>query len=415
MSLPSVSPAPEALAVNKTIVLWRWAWAVVAASVVVLFVRRPDAFYRPQFWAEDFIFLALAEGQGLHAFVLPQAGYLHLIPRLAAWCAIPLDPALQPAFFMAVWLALFVTVALTCLSPRLELPAKPWLAVVMLLVPNVGEVFFTLTNAQWIAALGLLLTVLKRDPRTVSDWAVDLAFVLGSGLSGPFALFASPLLAWRWMRRRTRASGILLLIAAATAAIQGWFILHGEPDHEFTGPFRAGALFATISFRLVANVFAGTFVGEGAGAFFLLAIGAAILALLVAAARRSPYRAALGTMAVFGLLLLTATAIYKRIDLWGLSQVGDRYFFVPKVLLLWCAIIAMASDSRPWRRYVVGVLLVGGALANAPRFRFPTYREYPWYELCPDIRAGRAVEVTVNPGWKFRYVRGHPEETHPIK
>jgi hypothetical protein len=66
--------------------------------------RRPDAFFHPQFRAENFVFLIGAEKVGFAAIARPQAGYLHVIPRLIAWPATWLDPPLQPALFVGGWL-----------------------------------------------------------------------------------------------------------------------------------------------------------------------------------------------------------------------------------------------------------------------------------------------------------------------
>ncbi len=166
---------------------------VIVAGLVLLFFRRPDAFTRPEFWAEDFMFMLAAERSGLASLFAPQAGYLHLIPRLIAWPASYLDPSIQPGFYLLGWLVVTFAVVFACFSPRLDLPLKPLLAAAVLIVPHTGEVFFTPTNAQWVAALGILLTILKSDPRRPREWATDLAFVVVAGLSGPFSIFCLPL------------------------------------------------------------------------------------------------------------------------------------------------------------------------------------------------------------------------------
>ena len=134
---------------------------ILGFALAVLVLRRPDAVLYPQFWAEDFAFLLDAERIGLASFWMPRAGYLHFFPRLIAWPGMYLDPVLQPAWFVGSAVAVTLAVVATCLSPRIPLPAKPWLALAVVVVPHSGEVFLNPTNLQWLTALALILTALK--------------------------------------------------------------------------------------------------------------------------------------------------------------------------------------------------------------------------------------------------------------
>src|SRR4029077_12112899 len=68
--------------------LWLLASFVAAALLIVL--RDPSLFTRPQFWAEDGkIWFAQAYNQGwLHSLTVPLSGYLCILPRLAAGVAL---------------------------------------------------------------------------------------------------------------------------------------------------------------------------------------------------------------------------------------------------------------------------------------------------------------------------------------
>ncbi len=384
---------------------------VIGLALGVLFARRPDAFLVPQFWAEDFTFLLAAEKPGLGALLEPQAGYLHTIPRIVAWTASPADPFLQPGIFLLGWLLTTFAVLFSCLSPRLDLAGKPWLALAILVVPHTGEVFFTLTNAQWLAALGLLLTFLKNDPTKVGAWLADIAFLFFAGLSGPFIIFSLPLFLIRAWQRRTLPSFILLGVAMIFAVIQGWFVSHAGPDNEFVGPFSLFNLFATVSYRLFCNLFFGAWVSGNASPGFCIALAATVMAFLCFAIYRARnHRLQLGVLLAFIILLLGVTTLRKRLDLWGWGDIGngDRYFFVPKVALLWVTLVALKSQPASWIRRGLIALLVCGALSNLSRFQFEPQPDRRWYQLCPNIRAHREVEVNINPGWKFRYRRAHP-------
>ncbi len=381
---------------------------MIAIGLLVLFVRRPHAFLRPEFWAEDFIFLFVAEKFGLASFIMPQAGYLHLIPRLIAWMASNLDPLLQPGIFLLGWLIVAFAVVFSCLSSRHDLPLKPLLAAAVLIVPHTGEVFFTPTNAQWVAALGLLLTILKKDPLSTFDWVTDLTFLFFAGLSGPFIIFSLPLFLVRAWQRRTSRSFVFLGLALLLAGIQGWFVAHAGPDHEFSGPFSLFNLFATVSYRLPTNLFFGAWITGSTSQAVVIAIAAGLTAFLsFAIYKGGRFREENLKLFCFIVLLLAATTVRKRFDLWGWGDVenDDRYFFVPKVLLLGLTIVAFAAQTRSGIRLALLALLACSTLSNFPRLCFRPLPDTGWYALCPEIRAGHEVEVTINLGWKYKYRR----------
>jgi hypothetical protein len=381
---------------------------VVVACLVILVLRRPDALIRPQLWAEDFFFLVDAELLGPDAILSPKYGYLHLLPRLIAGLAAPLHPFLIPAFFSAGATLVLVAVLRSCLSCRHDLPLKPLLALAVVLVPHSGEVFFNPTNVQWIAALGLALLAIKRDPSRPGEWAADVATVILAGLSGPFAILALPLFLWRAFRRRSRASLALVGAVAAVACVQLVIVLGSPPDREFVGPFSAVALAGNLAHRNVNSLFLGVLAPVAGGYAPAIGTGLAIGTLLLVALRRcAGCRENLLPLVTFALAVLASSAIRKRFDLWGFNDVasGDRYFLIPKVVLLWLTVVLAASCSGPWLRGALVALLVCSVAANAPRLRFQPYHDFGWYASACAMHAGEQVDVHINPGWTFRYTR----------
>lgn len=382
--------------------------AVACTALVILVVRRPDAFLLPQFWAEDFLFLIEAERHGLASLLMPRAGYLHLIPRTLAWLATPLDPSLQPAFFLAGSLGVLAAVMAACLSSRHDLPAKPALALAVVLVPHTGEVFFNPTNAQWFAALALLLLVFKRDPTRPLEWLVDATTVLFAGLSGPFVLFLLPLFAFRTWSRRTRASTLLLAAVAGTACLQGWQLAHAPTEPELQGMFSAINLAANVSLRLPLTLVLGAAAGTAPGRPAVIAAGAALLLLLaLAVVRARRHRTEMFLILAFIATILAVTAVRKRFDLWmfGDTWNGDRYYFIPKIGLIWIALLLATDRERPLARIAATAVVAVGLLLNAPLYHFKPYIDYGWYAQCADIRAGKKVTVKTNPDWTYHYQR----------
>lgn len=389
---------------------------IATGALLLLFIRRMDAFLLPQFWAEDFAFVIDAEKRGAAAILDPRAGYLHFIPRMVAWVGSYLDPALQPPLYVGSWVALMLVVVFMCFSERLDLPAKPWLAFAILAVPHSGEVFFTPTNIQWVAALGILLTALKRDPVTAADWLLDGFFLVAAGLTGPFIIFSLVLFGARALVRRSRASWLVLGLAILPAAVQMWFVAHAPPDPEFSGPFDGLNLVAEIAYRWVGNLFLGTLVGPAVGKIFTIIVAAGLLGFLInAAIRAKKYRYEALAMVAFCVVLLASTTLRKRFDLWGFGGLtdGDRYFFIPKILLLWITGIVFSMHAG-WMRWTAVALAVSSLALNVPRFRFPGYQDYHWYAACPAIRRGETITVTINPDWRFVYHRGSMESHGPL-
>lgn len=381
---------------------------VVLVCLAVLVLRRPDALLRPQLWAEDFFFLIDAELHGFGALLSPKYGYLHVLPRLTAAIAAPAHPFLIPALFSAGATLVLIGVLRSCLSPRHDLPLKPLLALAVVLVPHSGEVFFNPTNVQWIAALGLALLAIKRDPSGPGEWAADGATVILAGLSGPFGVFALPLFAWRGVRRRSRASLVLGLAVAAVACVQVVVVSGSPPDREFVGPFSSVALAGNLAHRNLNSLFLGVFAPIGGGHTAAIVTGIALGAMLVIAiARCGARREPLLLLITFAVAVVAASAIRKRFDLWGLADIasGDRYFLVPKVILLWLAVVLTASCPGRWLRGALVALLLGSVVTNAPRFRFQPYEDLGWYALTCAMHAGEQVDVRINPGWNFRYTR----------
>jgi len=92
---------------------------------------------------------------------------------------------------------------------------------------------------------------------------------------------------------------------------------------------------------------------------------------------------------------------------------GDRYFFIPKVLLLWLLVVLL--QKRPASLFAVLALIF---FVNVPQFRFPGYAQPDWPAYAARMRAGENLTVpiapegmtfvhegTPRPGWKAHDVR----------
>lgn len=382
--------------------------AVLAICILLLVARRPDAFIKPQFWAEDFLFLTDAETSGFHSLIEPKAGYLHAIPRLAALTARIVDPILQPAVFLVWWLIVWGLLFFSIYSPRSLLPGKSLLALATVLVPHQGEVFFNPTNAQWIGGLALVLVALRSDPKSPIAWTFDVGVLILLGLSGPFSIVCVPLLLLRWWHERSWQSAVLFVTCLSVAIVQYRFIASYPPDTEFTGPFSAASLLAAFCYRIPAGLVVGAAFLPNLGRATIIGVGLMLIAGMVWRTCAVRGQRILLTLVAAMILFFVVGTLRKRFDLWAHLTLtgGDRYFYIPKVIALWVLTIVACTDPKSVARWAASTALVASMIVNTTLFRFPDYREYGWYAQCDDIRSGKEVVVTVNPDWKFRYQRG---------
>ena len=394
--------------------------AVLALFALALFLRKPHALLVPQLYAEDgTIFLAQNDLVGLRAFLEPYMGYLHTLPRLIAWIASRLlDPAWWPAFYNLTSFALWLAVIARTFSPRLPLPPalRPWLALTFFLGPHSGEVLFTITNLQWVVAFLLIQQAFIAAPTTPTQRLTDLALVALLGLTGPFILALGPLLAWRWWRDppslRLQLSSCnvqQLAIASACAAAQAYFIFLTGPHFTFP-PFDASKFFSVVGQHLLVWPVLGDHLARHLSPVLLTLLGLVpVLALLLWSLRPHPRRL-LRAQLVAAFVLMMAAGVYRaRPDTWNLDNLvfGDRYFYLPRVLLAWLLILELDAVQRPIR-WLARALLLACALVHLKGYSVPAEPNYRWTEHVDPVRRGVPANLPTLPeGWTLEY-RGRP-------
>jgi hypothetical protein len=384
-------------------------WLAVGAATTLLIARKPWALTMPQLWAEDgSVFLAQNDQLGARALFTPFQGYLHLLPRLIAWTTSRVvDVGAWPLFYngaaLIITFLLFVRIA----SPRLKLPGKPWLVLVFALAPHTGEVLLNITNLQWLAAFFLIAQLFMSRPTSTAQRAADLLLAALVGLTGPFALLLLPLFVWRWWHDRNCDNLALLLVQCACAAAQAGFIVNESgAASTLAEPLHPLMLFAVLGSRLVAWPLLGPSVAEGASLSALAAIGVAAFGMVAAWSLRPGAMRPQRVQIIFALVVFAAAGAWRvRPDTWETANLanGDRYFFIPRVLLAW--LLIGEFDARP--RFVAWIargLCLFAALLELPQHRLPAPPDYHWTQNCDPIRRGVAAKILTLPeGWTLEY------------
>lgn len=382
---------------------------VIGTLAVLLFLRKPHSLHTAQLYAEDgSIFLAFNDALGAGAIPVPYMGYLHLIPRLTAWAASHLlDCAWWPEFYNGVAFAIWVAVIARTFSTRFPLQGKPWLALAFFLGPQTGEVLFTITNVQWITAFVLIQQVLVARPANQWQRVGDPVMLALAGLTGPFSIVFAPLFAWRFWRERNVDTLIALLVVVACAGIQGWFVFTtGEKFEYQVAAFRLWPVLEVVARRLVIWPVAGSTIAWALPGSSTVSLGLAVLGALLIASFRVDAQRELRARLVVALLLILAVGMHRiRPDVWDGDNLhyGDRYFYIPRVLLGWLLVLQFQARPRAVA-WAARALAASAALVHVPDYIPPAPPDYHWKENCDPVRRGVPGAIhTLPEGWWIDY------------
>lgn len=352
---------------------------------------------------------------GLSAVFLPYNGYLHLAPRLIALVGSLFDPLWIPTWYVYSSLALTLYVAGRTQSPRLPFPTHAGYALAVALVPDVPDGLMNPTNLQFILVGGLILLLCSRDPSTLREAIHDVVATIILGLTGPFSIVLSPFFLVRAWLRKSPASWILASIVFASGCIQLYLVrAHPVPMAPgLDGPVAWNYVLSPFGARLGGSLFTGIFFWRHPSVLSLNLAGAAVIIIVgYLASRRGNHlleRIAFGACC----LLLLASALFRqRTNLPPMSAFGygSRYFYAPQLLFLWVLLLNLSTGGRTAIMVKIGLSLF--LLVNVPRLREPGLQDLHWANYVPQIRAGDAVNIPINPDWNIPLPKLGPPFPH---
>ncbi|MHC4845545.1 MAG: hypothetical protein ACYTCU_05220, partial [Planctomycetota bacterium] len=131
----------------------------------LIFLRVQDAFFLPQFRAEDGThFFTQARRLGLESLGETCNGYHVLFGRLVALAASFAPPETGPRIYTTAALLAMLGVAMFASSARAGFRLPALAALALALVPGLGGVYLHLTDAQTVLAAGLGLLLIAGEP-----------------------------------------------------------------------------------------------------------------------------------------------------------------------------------------------------------------------------------------------------------
>jgi hypothetical protein len=400
--------------------------AATLLSLGVLVLQTGSSLSLPQFWAEDcLVFFSDAHSMGWGALLQPYAGYWHWAPRTVAQLADQV-PLLHAPLVMVMADLLLRALALGTLallvSPR---PVAIILFACALLVPHSGELLGNVSSAQWHLAFVLIgILLMNHPPASRSGKLALLLMALLSALSSPLVTALAPLYALKLLLRDRSAAALsfgngLLALLIAVAAVQ--LITAGVSyEYEATGPSRFTQL--EILQRLVGRVLdPWNAILPRAGFYIVLAM--ALTSCLFDIRAQPPLRQSAGLflggalLAVMGIIAIKLLSNPRAILV---PDGGDRYFWVIRVLLVACCMLALRplSQTRPGSAVsLLLVLLVLGQWSSRTPLVKPELPDTDWpqkSQRADHLLGLHNVTVTrVNPG--VRCLIMEPDFIHPNK
>ncbi len=396
----------------------------------ILFLRRPDTFLTPQFWAEDgkiWYSDAYNEG-GVESLLSTQDGYFQTFSRLAAVIALPFPIEHAPLVFNILASLILILPALFFLSSRFEnivlsYPVRIFIASVYVLLPNTAEIYVNVTNAQWFLALLAFLVLIASENQKWYWRLFDLSVLLIAGLSGPFAILLLPISFLLWFLRRRKLNLVNLLVIASTAGVQFFaiFYLTGGDRVQVIPELTVRLIFAILGRQIIWNSIIGStgylWVLEHISWYFwLIALGTVLALFLTAhAVYKAPME--LKLFILFAILIFISSLIsptgdfseYTPLKLLSRSMDGVRYWLVPMLAFITTLIWNVGRKRYMFFRVLAGIFLVTMSFGVILDFRHPKFVDYKFSKYIVELsklEKGQKMTIPINPsGWSMELIK----------
>lgn len=408
---------------------------VFFSAFLIVFSRRPDAVLNAQFWAEDGKFwYADAYHFGLHSLFMPEAGYLHILPRFVAYFSVLFPLGFAPLVMNVCAMVVQILPANLFLSSRFAaIPFGTRLlgALVYLTLPNSFEIHANSTNIQWHLALAACL-ILFGEPVEERPWLTktfDCVVLAIVALDSPLGIFLIPVAALLWWRRRDARftwsfwmliPGSVLQILVAVLSHSRRIAPNGATMAKLTG-ILGGQIF--LSSLLGLRTFIQFYFFYNPRYLFPVELIAMVvgLAIMSYAAYYAPARlrlfllfAALVLIAALRSPLASMETGYYQWDLLQVPGIGNRYYFFPMLGLIASLVwILKSSCASKIPRYGAAILLLLLPVGIYRDYQYRPFRDLQFQKFAADFEKaapGTPFAIPINPvipgyDWSLRLTK----------
>jgi len=421
----SANPPPSARAVRHNLIFHA---SVSVASLLILFLRRPDVLLNAQFYAEDGTrWFAEAYRFGWRCLSLPESGYLQTASRLVALLSLAFPFVLAPLVMNLCALIVQIIPINLFLSSRFDsISSKIRVACCLLYLslPNSFEVHANTTNMQWHLALAGLL-ILLGGPEGGRVWRVLWACLLALAvLDGPSGMLLAPVAVFLWFKHKERRHLLASAILVVGAALQSLMIVLSHSRRDAPN----GATIDRLLSILGGQVFLSSILGVRTSInlffshspyLFPLEIVALVIgfAITLYAFRRGPtalkvllaFAAGAFTLALIRPVATTAGGMEQWAKL-QVPGVGNRYYFFP-MLAFFASLIWMAANAAPggkFARYAAIAVLALLPIGIVRDWRYKPFVDYNFKSFAADFERaapGTTVSIPINPDWQLVLIK----------
>lgn len=321
-------------------------------------------------WAEDgTIFVNQAADLGVQSLWRSYAGYLLVYPRICALIANLLPLYLTPFVFFCAWLLPFFVLAWVVVdkaSARGVDNKTTLLAIILIsLQPTSGDVYFSITNAQWIMGAALIIHLLVPTTTTepvlprgrINRCKEPISITLAS-LTGPFSVLLLPALAVRLYLLRDFNKHKIVYASVFSCALLQLAILTTS-DRIHSNRFDSQIHHWLDALRVFATFGSSNWWVIGLSLLFWIILTYAFLTncrtngcSLYAKGNSSTI------MTSMALLIFIAGAYASKVTPNAIHPLGggSRYYFIPYTLLILSSILVPTKQKLP--RYTLLFCLI---------------------------------------------------------
>jgi hypothetical protein len=351
---------------------------------VIIISRRPGVLFDAQLWSEDgFIFLDDAIWHGWQSFVIPYAGYIHLLPRTIAYLSLQLSEFLGQGIVWAPTIMNTCTVALSSFCAIYICSSKfHWMGHIyfrilliffILAFPNAKEIWGNVTNLNWwfgVLEFFMLWNILQN--RKMPTWRETflLSVVV---LTSPNGLLVLPAIVWAYFRinkNKLDLDILKIILIFALTLIQLHFLL----DSRVPKDADIMLLFNNAIDYIFKQLFGNLLAGQAINSLALSITGAFFLFVILFFCRRSFKKLFIPFIFLFALIPMTVLGADLQIHQY------NRYIFVPTVVIF---SIFMYEGWEQWKIRSKHLLSIATIALFALCFLLISFRVIRNYEIDP--------------------------------
>lgn len=382
-------------------------------SLLVIYFRRPDSFYNPQFWAEEGSrFFADAYHQGFKSLFNTCNGYFHLFPRLLACILKSLHIPYEffPAIFCYSWLFILFLI-LFYIWKRLPFNSiqKFFLAIVVTLIPIQSEIIMNLTNIQWILVLFPIIIFSSADKTINAKWFwIDIIVLILAGLTGPNFTVMLPLFFILLYKNRkdfsikNKKSVLLILSILCGIAVAISLFNYGSVDRtegQFT-LFNIG--FIKYFYVQYAFLFLGKYAEQSSSIIMIVVTIILIVVMFIIFIKILRNK-----QNTFGLIAFISSFIFFMVTAIAYRYVPEalspyycyiRNFYLPALAFIW-AVISILPEKK-WAIITLTLVMILFSFETICFAGRTYFKDFNWKEHAKQIPISDTLSIPINPnGW----------------